>query len=160
MLCADTSGAGCVRPALALNNPLRKQLKRQLSTRTQFPDGHTVALAYAKVMGARKSLTPSGEPIQIGTVPFDLSATTPAQAIAGAARLRHGIEIHEPHWRVITEYNVTAQAIERHRLNYSKVFVMEYIAERQRRKDLLISDDVLDSFTNSWYLKKVEKVAA
>ncbi len=111
------------------------------------------AIAYAKVLGPKRNRTPHGEPIQINTVVFDDAVTSPATAIAAKAHLQLGIVPHLPHWTIIATYNVIPLAIERHRLDYTRVYVMRYEHEAGMRQHLGIEDDCLDSFKTSWYLQ-------
>ena len=112
------------------------------------------AVAYSKVLGPRKARTPNGSPIQIGTVVFDDQVTSPATAIANKAHLQFGIVPHIPHWSIVATYDVKPAAITRHRLGYSRVYVMRYDAVAAMREHLGVPDEALDSFINSWYLTR------
>ncbi len=115
-----------------------------------------LAIAFSKVLGPRMARTPSGQPIQLSSVPFDLTTTTPQQAIAASALRWHGIVPHAAtltrDWVITAEYDVVVPA---HRTApaYTKLFVLEYVPERAIRAHKNIT--ITDEFADSWYCQPV-----
>jgi hypothetical protein len=125
------------------------------------------SVAFARVLGKSRTRTPSGLPITISTPVFDDEQITPQEAIAKRAHETHGAVPHLPHWLVVSTYSViddvaaTVKANARPaaqycRAKFDRVYVLEFTADRQVRKDLKLDSIHLDPFDDhpSWYLRK------
>lgn len=128
-------------------------LQKQFRSRKPFPEGHTIAIAYAKVFGPKNATTPEGHPITICSGAFDNTVETAAHAIARAAKKWHRIEIHEPHWELeLAEDVVITNA---HPLpQYTKVYHFRYLPERWKWEGRGLNDaNVPNHFRDSsWYI--------
>jgi hypothetical protein len=114
------------------------------------------AISTARIIGprGRKNLTPSGEPVLYVTAPFDDNGVASARAaIKQLAHDRHGIHAPDSHFALLATYTVKPGVS----ANYSKIFVFEYVAERELRKAFSVSDTCLDHLAqhNSYYVDKV-----
>jgi hypothetical protein len=128
-----------------------------------------IAVAHARVLGPQKARTPQGHPIHVMTAPYDDSTMTPEQAIANRAAELFGIVPHQPHWTLISTYDVRPDVAvtvkekdkpsRRCRAKFDVVYVLSYDHEAAMRKHLGIEDDCLDPFVlnPSWYLEKRSK---
>jgi len=132
---------------------IREQIAAAQTAQASISPGHTVAVAFAHVMGPRQAVTPSGEPILIGSGQFDLEAETPQEAIARAARRWHGIEIHLPHWDVVSQYALNAALAGTRGVPWQRLFYLRYTAEEKIRQHKGIV--LTDPFESSWYLTDV-----
>lgn len=139
---------------LRLNNPIRKQLAKQLSQRPNFPAGHTIGIAYARVFGPKMKMTPEGHPITISSGPFDNTVETAAHAIARAGRKWHSIEIHEPSWILELEEDII-HPVGRPAIPYTKFYHFRYEPEAAMWKHKGLHDgNVTNHFKQSHYLTR------
>lgn len=125
-----------------------------MATRPTFPEGHTVAIAYARVFGPKMKSTPEGHPIQISSAPFDNTVETAVSAIGRAAKKWHGIEPHAPSWQLEFVEDVVPVPGQQ-APTYSKVYVFKYLPEQDKWKLKGLDDTkVPNDFKTSHYLTK------
>lgn len=119
-----------------------------------MPEGHVAAVAYARVFGPKMKSTPLGHPIMVGTGPFDLTTTTPQEAIAVSAKKWHGIEVAVQNWEIVMEEDVI-QPVGRPLIPYTKLYVLRYLPEVAMWKHRGLTDDnVPNEFQQSHYLTR------
>lgn len=112
-------------------------------------------ISFCHVAGPEQSLQPSGHPIFLQSPPFALAEKSPEQAIAERARDLHGIEIHLPHWELVSTFVNTASQ-QRTRSGFDYAFVLRYLPEEWLRARAGLSEDKLDApLAASWYLARV-----
>jgi hypothetical protein len=109
----------------------------------------SLAVSYAHVLGPRNARTPSNHPLLIITPVFDDAETNSILAIAQQARKQMGIEIHLPHWELISRYTVKPGSTVKHgsgpkRVPFDVARVYRYLPEAPMRRQLGIAEDDLD----------------
>ncbi len=115
-----------------------------------------LGIAYVRMFGPRMKKTPEGHPIQVSSVPFDLSQKTPVEAIKEAARRWHGIvQSPDADWELIAEYNVVVPA---HRTapSYQKVFYFAYKPEQALLEHMGLTGKVVNWHDSAWYLQRTQ----
>jgi hypothetical protein len=119
------------------------------------------AICYARILNdhGKTVLDPFGAPVLLATTPFDDFCERPLQAIRAALKLKRGVTSDRHKWALHRTYRVKAAAKIRHRVAYDVVYVWNYLPETQRRADMNIAPDVLDPFTDSWYLEPIDNPA-
>lgn len=133
---------------------MSRSLKQQLSTRPQFPAGHVVAIAYARVFGPKLKKTPEGHPIQISSGPFDNTVETAVHAIARAAQKWHGIVIKEDDWELVMEEDII-QPTNRPAIPYSRLYYFRYKPEQAMWTQRGLHDgNVANHFRDSHYVSR------
>lgn len=110
------------------------------------PAGITMAVVHVKMAGIGNKRTPSGEPITLSSVPFDLSKETPLQVAQNVIATRHKVTYNVNQFELLGEYDVDPKA--QRGVPYNKLFI--YVNANEHK-----SKPVRDHFEGSWYLKRV-----
>ena len=117
------------------------------------------ARAFVQIIGSKGKLTPHGTPHQFSTPMFDTDTTTPEAALAELARKWHGI-MNAPasHFELLAEYDVMDPfPAHRQRPDFDKVYLYEYLPERELRAHKGIPLVNYFDQHSSWYLQRKER---
>jgi hypothetical protein len=119
------------------------------------PLGVPAAIAYSLMMGPDTRLTPEGHPIILCASPFiDNGIEAAIDALDVATINRHRQKLDRSGWQHLKTWNVTKQALERHKnLTYQRVYMFDHSLESERRQNLNISDSCLSWLDRAWYLE-------
>lgn len=129
-------------------NPIKSQIQKQLGTRSKFPEGHVLAVAYFYHNGPHNHTQPSGHPLLIGTGIFDASVETPLNAVMRAAYKR-GEMPNADNWELALEEDVI-QPAHGNPIPYHKLFVFRFLPEWDRHEGL----NVPNVFADCHYITK------
>jgi len=130
------------------------------TTAVAAPQPHVMAIAYARVLGPKRTKDPSGLPAFFTTGVFDSSIETPQEAAARAIGQRwHKIDPNPADWKIILDEDVI-QPQTGARIKYDRVVVLQYLPDQALYKSEGIDPTKIPlEHRESWYLTKHWKAA-
>jgi hypothetical protein len=126
-----------------------------LHARVPFPTGHVIGITYAKVFGPTLARTPSGEPIQISSGPFDNTVETALSAIKRAANKWHSIvQSADSDWLLTLEEDII-HPVGRPPVPYERLYFFRYLPEASLWAHLGLDESkVHNHFHTSYYVTR------
>lgn len=123
-------------------------------------------IAFVKMLGPKHARTPSGEPIQLSSAPFDLGDDPLASARLAIAKVAKQFHKHEipsaevlaEHYALEAEYQVVIPPHRvQHTPSWSKLYYFRYTPEDAIRAHKNIPLPNHFDAHSSWFLQKVTK---